>query len=645
MTIGRFARALRVLPAAVFLLVLAVPATPGASAQSSDPRFFSQTSFRVDNDAFWDFFQHRGSVRTFGYPVSRVFKLDGFPVQIFQREVMQLWPDGSVHTLNLLDAGLLPYTKINGSTFPAPDPNVINLTPSASDAAYATTIIQFVQAQAPDTFLGEPVNFGQTFSTTVTAQDAPDVPESILPLFDLDVWGAPTSQPASDPSNSNFIYQRFQRGIMHYDKGCGCTQGLLLADYLKSVITAQNLPTDLAAQVQNSRYYKQYAPGKPGSMARPNDLPGSDLTGAFDQQQPGAGGPPTVTPPVGNPTPSGSFAYGFQVHTTNISPQARSATVGNVKLAGFGWAKHQIEWLAVEKSQGVYDWTEVDAAVDADVGAGLNSMLSVQHAPVFYRSPGSGLMPSDPNTFQTFMQAMASRYAGKVKAYELWNEENLAREAGTGNVNPTTYLPLLKAGYTGTKAGDSSAQTFLGALSPTGANQPGVSMDDVAYLQALYALNNGEVKNYFDVLAAHLSGFSNPPDCTPATPACSLSGAWNTDPSFFAFTRLGQYRDVLNQAGDTNRQIWMTEFGYDSSTVAVPGYEYSTFISEDAQARFLVQAVQMARQTPLVGGVIIWNLNFQMVVPQSDEKWGFAVLRPDFSPRPAFSALAAMPKQ
>ena len=96
------------------------PAAPGASAQASDPRFFAQTNFRIDNDAFWDFFQHRGGVRTFGYPVSRQFKLDGFPVQIFQREVMQLWPDGSVHTLNLLDAGLLPYTKINGSTFPRP---------------------------------------------------------------------------------------------------------------------------------------------------------------------------------------------------------------------------------------------------------------------------------------------------------------------------------------------------------------------------------------------------------------------------------------------------------------------------------------------------------------------------------------------
>jgi hypothetical protein len=52
----------------------------------------------------------------------------------------------------------------------------------------------------------------------------------------------------------------------------------------------------------------------------------------------------------------------------------------------------------------------------------------------------------------------------------------------------------------------------------------------------------------------------------------------------------------------------------------------------------------MARQTPYVGGMMVWNLNFQIAVPQTDEKWGFAVLHPDWSGRPAFLALAAMPK-
>src|SRR5689334_8875797 len=113
---------LRALASALPFAATLFAGAPPAAAQSADPRFFSQTGYRVDMDAFWSFFQSRGGVRTFGYPVSRAFKLDGFQVQIFQRVVVQLRPDGTVATLNLLDAGVLPYTRVNGSLFPAPDP-------------------------------------------------------------------------------------------------------------------------------------------------------------------------------------------------------------------------------------------------------------------------------------------------------------------------------------------------------------------------------------------------------------------------------------------------------------------------------------------------------------------------------------------
>lgn len=631
----------RVLCAALLFVALVAPA-PIAGAQT-DERFFSQTGYRIDNNAFWDFFQHRGNVRTFGYPVSRTFLLDGFQVQIFQRLVLQLQPDGSVGTLNLLDQGLMPYTRINGSTFPAPDPAVVSATPPATDL---DAVLNFVRTTAPDTFEGEPVNFGTTFFSTVTAADAPDADPALLPGFDLQIWGSPTSNPARDPANNNFIYQRFQRGIMHYDKSCVCTQGLLLADYLKAILTGQNLPPDLDAQARTSKYYKQYSPGSPNSIARPAELPNSNLTDAFTQQQAGQPAAPTTpTTPAQGPVNS-TFAYGFQVHMWDVSAQAKDFVVSDVRQAGFNWIKHQVEWQTIETAPGQFNWTELDTIVNMNNQAGLKILLSVAHAPTFYRGASSGLMPQDPSTFQTLMQTMATRYRGKVQAYELWNEENLSREAGTGNVNPATYLPLLKAGYTGVKAGDSSAAAIMGALSPTGTNSPGEAMDDLAYLQGLYAINNGEVKNFSDAVAGHLSGFSNPPDCTPATPQCSLSGAWNENPSFFAFYRLGQYREAMVAAGDGNKQIWLTEFGYDSCQDAPvpPGFEYCSYISEDTQARFLVQAVQMARATPYIGGLMVWNLNYQVIVPNTDEKWGFGVLRSDWSGRPAFFALASMPK-
>jgi polysaccharide biosynthesis protein PslG len=632
-------RAFRLALGAALLVATMAPAAPMATAQQqSDPRFFAQTNYRIDNDAFWNFFNGRGGVRTFGYPSSRQFKLDGFQVQFFQRGIMQLQGDGSVQTLNLLDPGLMPYTNINGSQYPGPDPAVVSQTPPVSDPNYSTAIITFTQQNAPDTFEGQPVNYYQTFTNTVTCADAfPNQPcqESLIPLLNLQIWGAPTSKPAYDPTNHNFIYQRFQRSIMHYDAGCNCTQGLLLADYFKAIITGQNLPPDLDKESQGSKYYKQYDPSKPLWIARPNDLPNSDLTNAFTAQQPGGGG--------GAPVVSG-WGYGFNVQLTHFNQDAKSQTIGLVKQAGFNWIKHQVEWDSIEVAPGQFDFSDLDTTVNTANTNGVNVMLSVQHAPGFYRTPTSGLTPGDPNTFRTLMQAMAGRYAGKVQAYELWNEQNLAREMGAGNVDPSAYLPLLQAGYQGVKAGDPNALALLGAPSPTGADIPGQSIDDLSYLQQLYALNGGQVKQFYDALSAHPSGFSNPPDCTPATPQCSLSGGFNNDPSFFAFYRVGQYRDLMNQQGEGNKKIWFTEFGYCSNPSPPPGYEYCTAIDGTTQANFLVQAFQMARGLDYVAGMMQWNLNMQLAVGQTDEKWGFGILRSDWSGRPAYYSLTQMPK-
>lgn len=252
-------------------------------------RYFPQTGFSIDQDQFWSYFQRRGSVATFGYPISRTFRLQGFSTQFFQRQVMQLWPDGSVHLLNLLDTRIMPYTTFNFSTFPAPDPQLIAEAPNPTDPNYGAEALAFIRSHAPDEWNGQPVHFARIFFGTVTplaafpgqAANSPQV-QALLPLVQLEVWGLPTSAPAYDPTNLGFIYLRFQRGVIMYDLSCSCTQGVLFGDYLKSIIEGQHLPTDLAQEASASPYFAQYAPDQPGWLARPNQLPNSDLTAAFN---------------------------------------------------------------------------------------------------------------------------------------------------------------------------------------------------------------------------------------------------------------------------------------------------------------------------------------------------------------------------
>jgi hypothetical protein len=271
-----------------WIIVEAVgPMAPAPRAPEVAPApCFAETGYCIANVAFAEYFQRRGGVRTFGYPISREFDLLGSRVQLFQRQALQLGPDGNARPLNLLDPELLPYTRINGSTFPGVDPALKAATPAPSDPEYATRIVAFIRANAPDVWQGRPVNFGRTFFGTIGCADAfPNEPcrEELLPLLNLEAWGAPLSAPQADPANHGFVYQRFQRGILHYDAATGRTQGILLGDYLKALLTGQGLPPDLEQQARGSPYLRQYDPASEWGLARPEQLLQSDLRGAFER--------------------------------------------------------------------------------------------------------------------------------------------------------------------------------------------------------------------------------------------------------------------------------------------------------------------------------------------------------------------------
>jgi hypothetical protein len=228
------------------------PAPQAAPAMLHDQRYFSETRFRIDEDAVWEYFQTRGRLETFGFPVSRTFSLLGCPVQVFQRQIVQICPGRLPALLNLLDPEIFPYTRVNGSIFPPVDDGLKAATPKVGDPNYAPALQDFMRANA-------------------------------MEMVDVDIWGAPISRPQPDPNNANFIYQRFQRGILHRINSEGVTRGILLADYLKAILRDRDVPSDLRDEAQNSRFLGQYCPTQPAWLCRPNQLDGTNLTFAFEQ--------------------------------------------------------------------------------------------------------------------------------------------------------------------------------------------------------------------------------------------------------------------------------------------------------------------------------------------------------------------------
>jgi hypothetical protein len=332
---------------AFFLVAVAAAIGPRSRETEAQASCFPETGFCVTNPAFMEYFRVRGGVRIMGYPVSRSFTLEGFEVQFFQRVILQL-QGNIVQRLNVLDPNVMPMTRANQSIFPAPDPSLAAQAPQVGAPDYPRQVVEFVRRVAPDVWSGQPVGFFNLFNTTVPVSIAfPGITPNpdLVTLLNLEIWGLPTSNPAADPGNGGFIYQRFQRGIMHFRAEVPVTEGILVGEYLKAVITYRALPPDLAEEMSASRFRAQYIPGSPGWLARPAELQNTDLNGAFEPgtgqvQQPAP--PPTATlTPTPTGTPVGPSAT-IQVDDDTIDPgQTISITIigrGTNNLSLLHWA-------------------------------------------------------------------------------------------------------------------------------------------------------------------------------------------------------------------------------------------------------------------------------------------------------------------
>jgi len=373
--------------------------------------------------------------------------------------------------------------------------------------------------------------------------------------------------------------------------------------------------------------------------------------------------PPTPTPrPTATPKPkpkaastggsrspapaprNTNFGYGIQAHMWN---QDLGPIVGAVKGLGFNWVKQQVEWKVVESVQGQIQWGEMDRIANTMNANGINVLFSVVKAPRWARPPNTDFSvngpPADPQTFANFMGAVAKRYCGKVQAYEIWNEQNLWYEWGGEPLDAGRYVELLKRAYTAVKANCPSAIVVSGALTPAG-NVGGRAIDDVVYLEQMYQRG---LKNYSDAIGAHPSGYNVPPDADWRTwndPKASFRGPSDNHHHSWVFRgTMEGYRNVMVKYGDSRKKIWATEFGWASSPSPVANYEYASDNTPEEQARWTVQAYQMARRWGWVGVMFLWNLNFKVVAPGSEQAmWG--IVTRDWKPTQTYAALANMPK-
>jgi hypothetical protein len=337
-----------------------------------------------------------------------------------------------------------------------------------------------------------------------------------------------------------------------------------------------------------------------------------------------------------------ALRYGIQAHALHDTERVMQA-VNDLRM---GWIKQQIRWEHVERGDNAYNWGDPDRVSQEAQEAGLRVMFSVVAAPDWARpgKEGDG-PPDDYATFADFMGAMAARYAGKVQAYEIWNEQNLQREWEGAPLSAADYVTLLRGVYQAIKAADPDAIVVSGGMTPTGVNDGVVAIDDRVFLQQMYAAGLADA---CDAVGAHPYGFANPALAYYTGGDFDPNRSHDDHPSFFYRNTMQDYYDIMVGEGDAHKQVWATEYGWGTvdgmGVQPNEGYEFTADIDQQQQAQYIADSYRWAAEWEHAGAAFLWNLNFWPEVGAENEMAKFGIVRGDWSPRPAYTALKAVPK-
>ncbi|MEP7289860.1 MAG: LysM peptidoglycan-binding domain-containing protein [Chloroflexota bacterium] len=378
-------------------------------------------------------------------------------------------------------------------------------------------------------------------------------------------------------------------------------------------------------------------------------LPGSTTGGSTS-----GGGISTVVPlPTGTiPSTAGNVGFSFGV-VADMTGQDAATVTSKITDLGMVWVKLPVSWRTMEATKGTIDSTALDAQIDAVTESGLKVLLTVTSAPDWSRPTAteSG-PPTNFSDYANFVGALATRYKGRVLAYEIWNEPNIRREWSGRPLSAASYVEMLRLAYGAIKTADPAALVISAGLSPTGYNDGVNAINDRLFLRQAYTAG---LAMYSDAIGVHPGGWANPPDSLCCTASPGVSG-WFNDRSFYFLDTLKDYRAIMTDSSDSGTFLWTTEFGWGSSDGVVTdpstvdqNFGFVKFTSQTQQAQYLPRAYELARTLGYIGPMFVYNLNACQIVgnqPSSTEFKGcyYSLLNTNGDPRPAYDALKAARK-
>jgi polysaccharide biosynthesis protein PslG len=214
-----------------------------------------------------------------------------------------------------------------------------------------------------------------------------------------------------------------------------------------------------------------------------------------------------------------------------------TAPVGDIRLWDSG-----VSWREIETANGVFDFSRLDAEVDAAQAHGARVLLVLGQTPRFHSTKpgkrgsyglGAASMPTQAS-WTNYVYKVVNRYKGRGVDYQVWNEANVS---GYWNGTAAQMAKLTQWTSRIVNNNDSSALVVAPALATRLTGQR-------AWLRTFYAQRTGGKKVAAYVDAVSLNLYPLPKE----SPEASMK-------------LLAASRVMLSRAG-VSKPIWNTEINY-----------------------------------------------------------------------------------
>jgi hypothetical protein len=310
-----------------------------------------------------------------------------------------------------------------------------------------------------------------------------------------------------------------------------------------------------------------------------------------------------------------------------------------IRDAGFKWIRQEFPWEDIEiESKGIFldrregrevsSWEKYDHIVDLAEEYGIEVIARLDNPPAWSRGAGNeaGTLapPDDYADYGDFVFAVVSRYKGRIKYYQIWNEPNIYPEWGEAPVDPEAYTELLGVGYTRAKEADPNVVILSAGLAPT-TEMSERNLMDLVFLQRMY---DAGASDYFDILSVQGYGLWNGPTDR------------RVHPDRANFSRVLLIRELMVRNGDAHKPIWASEVGWNALPRGFDSFPYYGRVSEELQAEYSAGAYRRAQaEWPWMGVMNYWFFKRPSDHEKDQAFYYFRMMEPDFYPYPVYAAL------